>query len=143
MAVRGISINSRRKYIPEDQRGDAQDPTVFWIGVLDPRVAAYIEDETTSYDTEGAEKPEDIKVKSRPAMRNYLRVKFGVKGIDNLIDPVTKAPVSIEQKPFKIDGEEFLAISDDVLRMLPKRYFSELAGEVINENAITDEEAKN
>jgi hypothetical protein len=75
--------------------------------------------------------------------RGILAVKFGVRDIANFEDPQTKKPVKFETISTSINGKNFPAVSDEIIRMLPKDLIDELAEVVLSANKLTEEEAKN
>ena len=94
MAIVGININETRDYILKSDP-DKDNPTVFKIGVLDPLLKAKILDEASAFEVSSQNPEDEAKVSYKLNKRNYDLVRFGVKGIENLIDPQTQKPVKV------------------------------------------------
>jgi hypothetical protein len=70
-------------------------------------------------------------------------VKFGLKGLENFIDPQTKKPVVFDTISVSIGGKNYDAVSDPILALLGNELRSELSEEILKENSLTGEQKKN
>lgn len=136
--LRGININETSKYVSKSDP-DPKNPTIFQLGVLDSFAMAHIEDQTTKYDFSG----EAPNVQINAGARAILTVKFGIKGIEGLIDPHTSSPIKVTLEKQLIDGREYSIVPDSILSMLPRHIFSELSEEIRKANVISEEESGN
>ena len=75
--------------------------------------------------------------------RGILAVKFGMRGLDNFADPQTQKPVKFETISTSINGKNFPAVTDEIIRMMPKDLIDELAEVILSANKLTEEESKN
>jgi len=135
-----ININEIKPYISKGET-DKDNPTVYHIGVLDSIVKAYIEDKTSGFEVVPGKADEEAQVRLDLAMRGILTVKFGVKKVDNLIDPETDKPVQYELESIMIAGKPYQALPDRVLAMMSN--IQELANVVLTRNGLNEEERKN
>ena len=138
----GINIYEAKPYISKYDP-DKNNPTTFHIGSMDPFLRSYIEDATTSFKF-SSKNPNDLaEANILASKRNILAVKFGVRDIENLEDPQTKKSVKFEAISTSINGKNFPAVSDEIIKMLPKDLIDELAEVILSANRLTEEEAKN
>lgn len=139
----GIDINATRKYIsPNDP--DKNNPTVFHIAQLDPRLQAHIEDKcTTMHASASGKKDEPAEVGFAMKKRACEFVRFGVRGIDGLLDPATNFPIEIKLDNVSIGQKAYQALPEKIIGMLGMRLIEELAAEVERGQVLTGEEAKN
>lgn len=138
--MKGINISEVKTFISKGET-DKENPTVYHIGVLDSIVKAYIEDKTSGFEVFSGKPDEEAQVRLDLAMRGVLTVKFGVKKVDNLIDPETNKPVHYESETVMIAGKPYPALPDKVLAMMSN--IQELANVVLTRNGLSEEERKN
>lgn len=138
--MKGINIFETKPYILKEERGK-ENPTIFHICALDNIVRAYIEDQTSNFGFNPVKPEQDAQVTLNLALEGLLRVKFGVKKIENLIDPRTNQPVQYEPLKVKIAGMEYEALPDEILKIIPG--VGELANAILTANTLSEEEAKN
>lgn len=139
----GINLHETKKYISKNDPNQ-ENPTIFHLGTLDTIVSSYIEDNSTKFDISSPDPEADANIHILFATRNLLIVKFGVKKIENFMDPETKQPGTIESEKVYINGKIYLAIPDKALAMLPRgNLVNELAAEILKLNSLSQEEAKN
>ena len=140
--ITGINIYETRAYKSKFDP-DKNNPTVFHIGMLDPFLRAHIDDEVTSLEVSSKNQDDLAKANVRTARRNLLAVRFGLKGLDGFLDPRTKEPVKFDTVSISMNGKNYNGISEPILAMLGKSLIDELAGVILKENAISEEERKN
>lgn len=140
--ITGININETRPYISKLDP-DKSNPTTFQIGVLDPFLRAFIDDQATAFKVSSKNPNDDADANVAMNKRNILAVKFGLKGLENFIDPQTKKVVSFDTISTSINKSNYPAVTDQIIRMFRKELIDELAAVILNDNKITGEEAKN
>ncbi len=138
----GININETRKYVSK-RDPDKENPSVFHIGVLDPFLRSWIEDKCTSieFSSGGADDPTRGNVLAKK--RNILLVKYGVRDIENFLDPQVKAPIKVTLGNTSISGKAYPALADQVISLLGTALIDELADEVLKEQDLSGDERKN
>jgi len=143
--LKGIYVHEISVYVSKLDT-DAENPTKFHVGVLDPFLEAYINDTaTTAVKKEQGAGEEELEVKLNLSLRNLLTVKFCVRKIENFWDPKKKEAVTIEATAVKIGSREYTALPDDVIAALPggTAILMELSLEARRLNTLSEEEAKN
>lgn len=138
----GIDINSTRKYVSKLDP-DTNNPTVFHIGVLDPVLRAEIDDESSSYEMSSTNPNDKAKVKLNWNKRQIMAVKFGLKGMDNFLDPQTNKPIEVKFETIHYAGKMRESLPDRIIAMFPSELRQELSEAVLNESRLTDDERKN
>lgn len=138
----GINIHETRKYVSK-RDPDKDNPTLFHVGVLDPFLRSWIEDKCTSieFSSGGADDPAKGNVLAKK--RNILLVKYGVRDIENFLDPQTKAPVKVTIGNTSIGGKSYPALPDQVISLLGTPLIDELAEEILREQDLGETERKN
>jgi hypothetical protein len=137
-----ININATKPYVSK-RDPDKDNPTVFQIGIMDPFLRAHIEDKSTSFEISSTNPDEAARANAAMKKKNIMLVKFGIRGIENFIDPVTKAPIKISLDNHSIGGKGYPAIPDKILVLLGSVIIDELADAVVKEQDLSGEEAKN
>ena len=142
MAIVGISLDETREYISKHDP-DRGKPTIFVIGLLDPFVRSYVDDQMTQFGISpgGPDKPAQTSINI--SGRNLEIVRFGLRDIKNLIDPVTKEAVRFISDTIPVKGKSYKAVSDQILRLIPPIVIKELAREIGNDNLLMEDEVKN
>ncbi len=138
----GINIYESKPYTSKLD-ADSGNPTVFQIGLLDSMLRAFIEDQTTSFEFSSKNPKEAAKVNINASKRNLMVVKFGLKGLENFIDPRDKKPVKFDTVSVPVNGKNIKAVTDEIVSMFPKALIDELAEAILAENVLSEEEAKN
>jgi len=138
----GINIYEAKPYVSKYDT-DKNNPTTFQIGALDPFLRSYIDDQTTSLKFSSKNPNELAEANILVSKRNLLAVKFGIRDIQNLGDPQTNKPVKFDTVSTSINGKNFPAVSDEIIKMLPKDLIDELAEVILSANKLTEEEVKN
>ncbi|MFA5143976.1 MAG: hypothetical protein WC522_07435 [Candidatus Omnitrophota bacterium] len=140
--ITGINIYETRAY-KSKLDPDKNNPTVFHIGMLDPFLRAHIDDEVTSLEVSSKNPDDKAKANICASKRNLLAVRFGLKGLENFLDPRTKEPVKFDTISISVNGKNYNGVSEPILAMLGKLLMDELAEVILKENAISEEERKN
>jgi hypothetical protein len=123
----GINIYETKPYHSKlDPEKD--NPTVFHIGLLDSYLRAYIDDQATSFEFSSKNKNDLARANVNASKHNLLAVRFGLK-----FDTVSVS----------IIGKNYMAVSEEILAMLPKVLIDELAEVILSENTLSGEKAKN
>lgn len=139
----GINIHETKKYISKNDP-DKENPTIFHLGVLDSFIKAHIEDNSTEFETSSSNPEEEAKIKILFAKRNLLVIKFGLRKIENFVDPETKQSTTFEAKKINISGVSYLCMPDEIIAILAKGgLITELAAEILKFNSLSEEEIKN
>ncbi len=137
----GININSIVNY-KDPGDSDPNNPTIFKIGALDSFIKTFIEDKTTEFDFDENDPNDNGKMRINIGMRNLMKVKFGLKGLENFIDPATGAALQLQLQKFTISGLSYDVVPDSVLAILPKSVFIGLAGAIDRLGSLSQDEKK-
>lgn len=140
--ITGININETKPYVSKLDP-DKTNPTTFHIGVLDPFLRAYIDDQATAFEVSSKNPNDAVNTNVALNKRNILAVKFGLRGLDNFMDPQTKKIVSFDTISTSVNRSNYPAVTDQIIRMFGKELIDELAEVILNSNKLTGEEAKN
>ncbi len=138
----GIDITATRKYVSKLDP-DKENPTVFHIGVLDPVLRAEVDDESSSYEMSSSNPDDKAQVKLNWNKRQLTAIKYGLKGIDNFLDPQTSNPITLKLEAMHYAGKMRDVVPDRVIAMFPSELRFELAEIILNESKLTDTERKN
>ena len=138
----GIDINATRKYASKLDP-DKDNPTVFHIGVLDPALRAEIDDDSSSYEMSSTNPNDKAKVRLNWNKRQISAIKFGLKGLDNFLDPQTKKPIELSFETIKYAGKMRDAVPDRIIAMFSSELRQELAEVILNESKLSEGEQKN
>lgn len=138
----GIDINATRRFVSKLDT-DTNNPTVFHIGVLDPVLRAEIDDESSSYEMSSTNPNEKAKVKLNWNKRQITAIKFGLKEMDNFLDPQTSKPVEVKFETIHYAGKMRNALPDRIIAMFPSELRQELSEAILNESKLSDDERKN
>ena len=138
----GIDVNSTRKYVSK-MDPDKENPTVFHIGLLDPVLRAEVDDESSSYEMSSTNPNDKAKVRLNWNKRQIMAIKFGLKGMDNFLDPQTSKPVDLKFETFHYAGKMRNVLPDRIIAMFPNELRQELAEVILNESKLTEDEQKN
>ncbi len=138
----GINIYETKPYHSKLDL-DKDNPSIFHVGSLDSYLRAYIEDQTTSFEFSSKNPKDPAKANINASKRNLLVVRFGLKGLDNFLDPRDKKPVKFDTISVAVIGKNYTAASEEILSMLPKALIDELAEVILAENTLNEEETKN
>jgi len=138
----GIDINSTRKFISKFDP-DQNNPTVFHIGILDPVLRAEVDDESSTYELSSRNPNDKAKVRLNWNKRQITAIKFGLKGLENFLDPQTNKPVDLSFDTIQYAGKMRQAVPDRIIAMFSNELRQELAEAVLNESKLSEEERKN
>jgi hypothetical protein len=111
--------------------------------VLSPALNAAIDDQVAVYEGSSQNPNDPVKVNININRRNFLIVKFGLRGIENFADPQTNKPVSFDTISVSIQGKNYPAVADSIMDMLSKELIAELAEVITNANKLSEAERKN
>lgn len=140
MSIKGIDIYEVRDYVSKYDKG--KDKTIFKLGVLDARIRAELEDETTSFDF-SSDNPDDRARTTLGLNRRAIEaVRFGLKGMENFQDKDGK-PVKFDTVSLAKHGKNYQVVAPSILDILPFSIITELSGEILKENKLTEKERKN
>ena len=142
MAMVGRNLYKIRDYVSKFDP-DKKNPTIFKIGILDLQIKAWIKDKTTGLEIAPNKLKHPAKFTFRMSERNIEVVKFGIKNITNLIDPLTKKPVKFHSTTINKFGKSYAVVSDKILNMIPLEVITEIAREIIKKDTPTEKEQKN
>ncbi len=138
----GIDVTTTTKYVSKFDP-DKDSPTVFHIGVLDPVLRAEIDDDSSSYEMSSTNPNDKAKVKLNWNKRQITAIKFGLKNVENFLDPQTKKPIEFKCETIRYAGKMRDAVSDRIIAMFPSELRQELAEVILNESKLTGDEQKN
>jgi len=138
----GIDINSTRQHISKLDP-DKNNPTVFHIGLLDPVLRAEVDDESSSYEMSSTNPNDKAKVRLNWNKRQIMAIKFGLKGMDNFLDPQTRKPIELKFETIHYAGKMRDVVPDRVIAMFPNELRTELSEVILNELKLSEDEQKN
>jgi len=138
----GIDINATRKYVSKLDP-DKDNPTVFHIAVLDPVLRAEIDDDSSSYEMSSTNPNDKAKVRLNWNRRQITAIKFGLRGLENFLDPRDKKPAELKFDTVKYAGKMRDAVPDRIVAMFSSELRQELAEVILNESKLSEEERKN
>ncbi|MDD5736683.1 MAG: hypothetical protein PHH20_00135 [Candidatus Omnitrophica bacterium] len=138
----GINIYESKPYKSKLET-DAGNPTIFNLGLLDSHLRAFIEDQTTSFEFSSKNPKDPAKANINASKRNLMVLKFGLKGLENFLDPRDKKPVKFDTVSVPVNGKNYNVVSDEIISMFPKVLIDELADVILSENTLGGDEAKN
>jgi len=138
----GIDINSTRQYVSKLDP-DKDNPTVFHIGLLDPVLRAEVDDESSSYEMSSTNPNDKAKVRLNWNKRQIMAIKFGLKGMDNFLDPQTRKPVDLKFETIHYAGKMRDVVPDRFIAMFPSELRTELSEVILNESRLSEDEQKN
>jgi hypothetical protein len=138
----GIDINATRKYVSRLDP-DKDSPTVFHIGLLDPALRAEVDDESSTYEMSSNNPNDKAKVRLNWNKRQITAIKFGLKGMDNFLDPQTNKPVELKFDTIHYAGRMRNVVPERIIAMFPNELRQELAEAILNESRLTETEEKN
>lgn len=138
----GIDVNSTRKYV-SNMDPDKDNPTEFHIGLLDPVLRAEVDDESSTYEMSSTNPNDKARVRLNWNKRQIMAIKFGLKGIDNFLDPQTNKPIELRFDTINYAGKSRNVIPDRIIAMFPNELRQELAEVILNESKLSEDEQKN
>ena len=138
----GINIFESKPYTSKLDK-DSANPTVFQIGLLDSNLRAFIEDQTTSFEFSSKNPKEAAKANINASKRNLMVVRFGVKGLENFIDPRDGKAVKFDTVSLPVNGKSYRVVTDEIVSMFPKALIDELADVILADNTLSEDETKN
>ena len=138
----GIDINSTRQHISKLDP-DKDNPTVFHIGLLDPVLRAEVDDESSSYEMSSTNPNDKAKVRLNWNKRQIMAIKFGLKRMDNFLDPQTKKPMELKFETIHYAGKMRDVVPDRIIAMFPNELRTELSEVILNESRLSEGEQKN
>lgn len=138
----GIDINATRKYVSKLDP-DRDNPTVFHIGVLDPTLRAEIDDDSSTYEMSSTNPNDKAKVRLNWNKRQITAIKFGLKGMENFLDPQTRKPAELKFETIRYAGKMRDAVPDRIIAMFSSELRQELAEVILNESKLSGDERKN
>lgn len=137
----GININETKTIVSESET-DMVTPTKFTIGLLDPDLMSYLEDQALVVE-QNIKNPKDTKIGMNQGSYTLSVLRFGLRNIENLIHPQTKQPVPFETVSVSVMGKNYKAVTPSIIALLPKKVREELAAKIMDENFFTKDEEKN
>jgi len=138
----GIDVTATRKYVSKLDP-DKDSPTVFHIGVLDPVLRAEIDDDSSSYEMSSTNPNDKAKVRLNWNKRQITAIKFGLKNVENFLDPQTKKAIEFKCETIRYAGKMRDAVPDRIIAMFPSELRTELAEVILNESRLSEDEQKN
>ena len=138
----GIDINSTRQHVSKLDP-DKDNPTVFHIGLLDPVLRAEVDDESSSYEMSSTNPNDKAKVRLNWNKRQIMAIKFGLKRMDNFLDPQTKKPMELKFETIHYAGKMRDVVPDRIIAMFPNELRTELSEVILNESRLSEGEQKN
>lgn len=138
----GIDVTATRKYVSKFDP-DKESPTVFHIGFLDPALRAEIDDDSSSYEMSSSNPNDKAKINLSWNKRQITAIKFGIKGLENFLDPQTKKPIDYRCETISYAGKMRDCVPDRIIAMFPSELRAELAEVILDESKLSEGERKN
>ena len=138
----GIDVTATKKYVSKLDP-DKDNPTVFHIGFLDPVLRAEIDDESSSYEMSSSNPNDKAKINLSWNKRQITAIKFGLKGLENFLDPQTQKPVDYKCETIRYAGKMRDCVPDRIIAMFPSELRAELAEVILDESKLSEGERKN
>ena len=141
MSIKALDLSEQIKYVSKLDKGD--NPTVFYLGVLDTRIRKQIEDISLEYEFDPSA-PSSAKAKSSFNIgKSELEfVAFGLKNFDNFLDSSGKS-IQFKTEAKIVGNRQYHIAADDIIRIIPGDIVKELAEEIRRINSVGEEERKN
>ncbi len=140
MSIKGIDIYEERDYVSKFDKDEPK--TLAKLGVLDSRIRAELEDESTSFEISSSEPGDRAKTTLGLNRKAIEVVRFGLRGLENFQDKDGK-PVKFDTISLTKYGKNYRVVAPDILNMLPFEVIMEYAQEILKENKLTEKERKN
>ena len=138
MSSKGINLHEVKDFVIP---GDKNKPTIWKIGVLDSRIRAKLDDDTTVFSISPGNVNE-TNTHLKASHKNLETVRFGLKGFDNFLDEKGK-PIKYSTEIINIFGKSYTIVAQSILDIIPMTVVSRLAQEIIKENILSEKEIKN
>ena len=138
----GIDVTATRKYVSKLDP-DKENPTVFHLGYLDPALRAELDDESSSFKLSSTNPKDPADIKINYNKRQLMAIKYGLKGLENFLDPQNKKPVDFKCETIRCAGKMRDTVPDRIIAMFTSELRTELAEEILNESKLSEEERKN
>lgn len=113
--------------------------TKFFLKPLDVFLMGYIYDNASTLS--GKQGSEEIGIHTRVNQTNIEAVRFGLTGFSNFLDE--KGEVKWATQKAMINGREYDAVHDDVIKKLGVKEIAELAGKVKEISEVSKVDEKN
>jgi len=140
MALIGLELSSTQDYtFSGDPAKGTDDATVFVLGTLTARQRAYIKDQATALE-DGDDGDPTLKFKANFSALAAFRL--GVKDIKNFVDEKGKE-IKFTSLKTNVGGTKGTLVSESIVDRLPFEVIQEVSEKIMNENEVTEEEAKN
>jgi hypothetical protein len=141
--MKGIDISATIEYVSKFET-DKENPTVWELGILSHRLKAKLDDLITTFEMNPRE-PETGRAKTTLNLKeqNINVLRFGIKGIRNLIHPQTGNPITYKPISKAIDGRNYSVCPDELIDMIPPNVTNELVTEILKLSKLTGEELGN
>ena len=135
--IKAIDLNAVRDYI---SKHDTEEPKTVWkLGIIDARVRAELEDETTEFEFSSNRPNDKAKTQLKTNARALEIVRYGVKGFENFMDEAGK-PVKFGTETINRHGKPYLVMDSYILIKIPFKIIQELATEISKDNILQEEE---
>lgn len=123
-----------------EQKGVASDATIFKLAPLDVFLMGYIYDNASTLS--GEQGTTKIGIHTRVNQTNVEAVRFGLKGLVNFLGK-DGDHVRFKTTKVQVNGRDYDAVSDDILRMFGVRLMQELADKVKEISEVGEDDEKN
>lgn len=143
MAIKAINLTKTKSHeLSFDPAIGTEDATKFTIGALDGRVFAVLKDRATALPVSAFTNPEGAMAALNMNQTNFDIVVYGLRGWLNFQDD-SGADVPFRTVTTNLAGKQYITADPELVRLLPEEALSELANEIMDMNAFTEEERKN
>lgn len=122
---------------------DLENPTIFHVGVLPAAVRAALEDAQTRIETSSKNPNEKALVTINIKQHRLLALRFGLKGIDNGVDPRNQKPVEFSTVSYSLKGKNYNIVTEEIVDMIHPKVQEELTEIILGESNLSEAEEKN
>ena len=145
MALRALTLTTvRQVQLKRDPDYGTDRATVFHIGTLDARIAAWIKDQSTKFDVPTSGRGEDDLVSTQINVNqmHYLAVQFGLRGFDRLVDDDGN-DLGFVTKKRNVAGKSYEVVSEQIIDRLHHEDIAELGRQILGDNTFGEADAGN
>lgn len=143
MALKALSLSKSRivesKYDPDKGTPDA---TKFTLGTLDSRVMGKLQDLVTTVAVDPTRPDDEVNTTINQQEFHFQVCQFGVQNIENLQDEGGNE-IAFKTVGRRLGGHSYKIVDPEVLKLVPQAVIQEMAEAVMEDNQLTEAEAKN
>lgn len=144
MAIKALNLAATRKYTSVFDNGPEDEKTIFVIGSLDSRLMGMIKDKATKFSVDPSNPNDNVDTQVNAEQVAFNAVLYGLKGIEGAgLHDAGGNPVKVEFEKRTHGGTSYRVIAASVVEQIPNAILKELAEEIMKDNELSKDEAKN